>query len=53
VRAEIMAAWSGEDDVTVPLMRLDRDQRRALSRRRLAIHDFTAGCEVSKPKIAT
>ena len=42
VRTQIMAAWVGEDDVTARLMRLDRYERRALSRRKAAIKTFDA-----------
>src|SRR5690348_14117876 len=40
VRAQIMADAFTERDVTAPLMRLDRYERRALSRRKRAIRDF-------------
>src|SRR5262249_27902876 len=42
VRAEIMAAGFGADDITARLMRLARYERRALSRRKAAIKAFDA-----------
>jgi hypothetical protein len=42
VRGEIMAKDFGEGDITARLMRLDRYERRALSRRKAAIKAFDA-----------
>jgi len=53
VRGEIMAAWVGADDVTARLMRLDRYERRALSRRKAAIKAFDALDGEAAPAIAS